>query len=105
MCESVPLVWKFTATSVPASTLPLPETVDWTTPFSAVTTCVDVRAELVGGPISVTARTAMVTASTARTYKYQGLLNLLLMGGPSDVSLSVTSPQWMTPCHHCAAPC
>jgi hypothetical protein len=32
-CESVPLVWKFTLTSLPASTLPVPETVDCTIPF------------------------------------------------------------------------
>jgi hypothetical protein len=49
--ESVPLVWKLTSTSEPASTLPLPETVDWTMPLDAVTICVEVRAELVGAPI------------------------------------------------------
>jgi hypothetical protein len=31
--------------------LPVPVTVDWTTPLSAVTIWVEVRAELVGGPI------------------------------------------------------
>jgi hypothetical protein len=70
--ESVPLVWKSTSRSAPASTLPLPETVDWTMPFSAVTVCVEVRAELVGGPIWAIAKAAMATAATASTYRYRG---------------------------------
>jgi hypothetical protein len=65
--ESVPLVWKFTFMSVPASTFPEPVTLDWTTPFAAVTICVDVRAELVGGPISATASATRVRATTPRT--------------------------------------
>jgi hypothetical protein len=64
-CESVPLVWKFTLTSLPAWTLPVPDTVDWTIPFWALTSCVDVRAELAGGPISATASTATRTEATA----------------------------------------
>ena len=44
---------KLTVTSVPAAMLPVPVTVDWTTPCSAVTISLDVRAELVGAPISV----------------------------------------------------
>jgi hypothetical protein len=55
--ESVPLVLKLASTSVPGSMLPLPETVDCTTPFSAVTISREVRPELVGGPISSTAAT------------------------------------------------
>jgi hypothetical protein len=49
-CCNVPLVLKFTFTSVPASTLPLPLTVDWTTPSCAVTSSLAMRAELEGGP-------------------------------------------------------
>jgi hypothetical protein len=60
----VPLVLKLTLTSVPAAILPLPVTVDWTTPCSAVTICFEVRAELVGTPISDTARAATTTAAT-----------------------------------------
>lgn len=78
-CDSVPLVWKFTLTSVPAWTFPLPETVDWTIPFSAVTICVEVRAELAGGPIWAIARTARATAATASTYAYQVRFWRLLM--------------------------
>jgi hypothetical protein len=62
----VPLALKLTVTSVPAAMLPLPVTVDWTTPCSAVTICLDVLAELVGGPISVTASTATAIATTPR---------------------------------------
>jgi len=57
-------VLKLTLTSVPAAMLPLPVTVDWTTPWSAVTISFEVRAELVGTPISATARTATITAAT-----------------------------------------
>jgi hypothetical protein len=63
--DRVPLVWKFTSMSEPASTLPLPVTVDWTIPLSAVTSSVEVRAELVGGPMSEMARMAMAIAATA----------------------------------------
>jgi hypothetical protein len=66
-CERVPLVWKFTFRSVPASTFPVPDTVDCTTPFAAVTICVEVRAELAGGPISATAKATSVRAATPRT--------------------------------------
>jgi hypothetical protein len=65
--ESVPLVWKLAPTSVPAWTFPVPDTVDWMTPFSAVTVCLAVRAELVGTPISVTASTATAAISRAST--------------------------------------
>ena len=54
-CCRVPLVWKLASTSVPGSTLPVPETVDCTTPLAAVTTSREVRAELLGGPSSSTA--------------------------------------------------
>jgi hypothetical protein len=70
---SVPLVLKFTLTSVPACTLPLPETVVCTTPSAAVTVCVDVLAELLGGPISAIASTATATASKPRMYRCHGL--------------------------------
>jgi len=73
-CASVPLVWKLTSTSVPASTLPLPDTVDWTTPSCALTTSVEVRAELVGGPTSETASTTTRTATPASTYICHGRL-------------------------------
>jgi hypothetical protein len=62
-----------TVTSVPAAMLPLPVTVDWTTPCSAVTICRDVRAELVGGPICDTASAATAIARTPRAYRSQGL--------------------------------
>ncbi|MGB0095408.1 MAG: hypothetical protein WBP81_23080 [Solirubrobacteraceae bacterium] len=52
-------------TSAPACTFPLPETVDWTTPVSAVTISRDVRAELLGGPTSMTANAATATAASA----------------------------------------
>jgi hypothetical protein len=75
-CWSVPLVLKLTVTSVPASTLPLPETVDCTTPSSAATTSREVRLVLPGGPISVTARTMTATATSPSTYRYHGLAGL-----------------------------
>ena len=58
---------KLTSTSVPASTLPVPVTVVWTTPSSAVTTSFEVRAELVGGPISRIATITTATATIAST--------------------------------------
>jgi hypothetical protein len=64
---------KLTVTSVPAAMLPLPVTVDWTTPCSAVTTSRDVRAELVGGPICDTASAATTIARTPSRYRSQGL--------------------------------
>jgi hypothetical protein len=70
---SVPLVLKLTVTSVPAAMLPLPVTLDWTTPCSAVTISRDVRAELVGGPICDTASAAIATATTPSRYRSQGL--------------------------------
>jgi hypothetical protein len=78
-CDSVPLVWKFTLTSAPAWTFPLPDTVDCTIPFSAVTICVEVRAELVGGPICASARAAIATAATASMYRCHGRFWRLLM--------------------------
>jgi hypothetical protein len=49
---SVPLVAKFTSSSVLGSTLPVPDTVVCTTPSAAVTSSVEVRAELAGVPSS-----------------------------------------------------
>jgi hypothetical protein len=68
----VPLVWKLTDTSVPACTLPVPETVDWTTPSCAVTSSREVRAELVGGPICVMAKATTAAVSTASRYRGHG---------------------------------
>jgi hypothetical protein len=82
---SVPLVWKFTLRSLPAWTFPVPDTVDWTTPFAAVTICVDVRAELVGGPIWAMAKTTMASAAAASTYRYQGRLWRSLMASLTPV--------------------
>jgi hypothetical protein len=42
------------------------------TPFSAVTVWVEVRAELVGGPIWDTPKTAITTSATARRYRCHG---------------------------------
>jgi hypothetical protein len=53
-----------TSRFVPASTFPVPDTADCTTPLAAVTIWVDVRAELDGGPISATASATRVTATT-----------------------------------------
>lgn len=64
---------KLTVTSVPAAMFPLPVTVDCTTPCSAVTISLEVRAELVGGPISDTASAATAIATTPSTYRSQGL--------------------------------
>jgi hypothetical protein len=55
--------------------LPLPVTLDWTTPCSAVTVSFDVRAELVGGPISETASAATTIATTPSRYRSQGLVD------------------------------
>lgn len=70
---SVPLVLKLTVSSVPAAMLPVPVTLDWTTPCAAVTISFDVRAELVGAPISDTARAATTIATTPSAYRSQGL--------------------------------
>jgi hypothetical protein len=89
MFASVPLVWKFTLRSVPASTFPLPDTVDWTIPFSAVTICVEVRAELVGAPIWAIASTATATATSASAYRCQGRLRRSPMVCPPTVGAHV----------------
>jgi hypothetical protein len=69
---SVPLVAKFTASSTPGSTLPLPDTVDCTTPSSAVTTSLEVLAELVGAPTSLTPSAMITIATTPNRYRYHG---------------------------------
>jgi hypothetical protein len=69
---SVPLVWKLASTSVPASTLPVPVTVDWTTPEAAVTVSVDVRVDRVGGPSSMTAATTTAANSAMSPRTCQG---------------------------------
>jgi hypothetical protein len=73
---SVPLVWKLASTSVPGSTFPVPVTVDCTTPLAALTTSVDVRAVLVGGPSSSTAATTAAASSAAIPRMCQGILML-----------------------------
>jgi hypothetical protein len=50
---------------MPGSTLPVPVTVDWTTPFAAVIVSLDVRAELVGGPICRIANTTAAANTTS----------------------------------------
>ena len=60
---------KFTVSSVPAAMFPVPDTLDCTTPCAAVTISLEVRAELVGGPISVMASTATTIATTASAYR------------------------------------
>ena len=71
---SVPLVWKLASTSVPGSTFPVPVTVDCTMPEAAVTVSVDVRAELVGGPSSITAATMAAANTATRPRMCQGTL-------------------------------
>lgn len=50
---------------------PVPDTVDWTTPDSAVTTSREVRATLLGVPSSITAATATATPTSASRIKCQ----------------------------------
>jgi hypothetical protein len=69
---SVPPVAKLTAWSTPGSTLPLPETVVWTTPFAAVTVSFEVRAELVGVPSSVMPMAMTTAATPASPMTYHG---------------------------------
>jgi hypothetical protein len=66
---SVPLVAKSTSSSTPASTLPLPLAVVWTTPHSESTVSVSVRAELVAVPSWEIARMATTTAAAPSTYR------------------------------------
>jgi hypothetical protein len=73
MLFRVPLVWKLTSSSTPGSTFPLPETVLWTTPSAAVTSSVDVRAELVVVPIWVMEKTITAIATAASRAMYHGL--------------------------------
>jgi hypothetical protein len=70
---------KFAATSVPGSTLPEPDTVDWTTPRSAATIWRAVLAELAGAPISSTAAAATAAPITPRTTRCQDPLGRLLV--------------------------
>jgi hypothetical protein len=67
----VPLVWKLTESSTAGSTSPDPVTVDCTTPRSAVTICLVVRAELVGEPMSRIPSTTATTPTAASTIRYQ----------------------------------
>jgi hypothetical protein len=75
--------------------LPVPETVDWTMPFSAVTIWVEVRAELVGAPIWATARTAIATTATASVYRCQGRFLRLLMVRLPVVDLRAGGGAWL----------
>jgi hypothetical protein len=72
----VPLVPKFSVSSVDGSTLPLPETVVWITPAVACTVSVEVRAELDGGPISVIARAISAAAAAASRTSGNGVVRL-----------------------------
>jgi hypothetical protein len=70
---SVPDVAKLSVSSTPGSTSPLPETVVWTTPFSALTSSVDVRAALVVGvPSWVTPKMITPAATAASRIAYHG---------------------------------
>ena len=75
---------KFTSSSVPAATLPVPETVVWTTPSAALTTSVSVRAELLGVPTCGTAE----PPRRHETKKHQGdgpPPSLLLLNHPDNI--------------------
>jgi hypothetical protein len=70
---SVPEVAKLSVSSTPGSTSPVPETVVCTTPLAAVTSSVDVRAELVGGvPSWVIPKTITPAATAASRIAYHG---------------------------------
>lgn len=70
---SVPEVPKFSVSSTPGSTSPLPETVLWTTPLSAVTSCLDVRDVLaVDVPSWVMPKMTTAAATPASSMMYQG---------------------------------
>jgi hypothetical protein len=69
----VPEVAKFSVSSTPGSTSPLPETVVWTTPLAALTSSVDVRAALVVGvPSCVTPKMMTPAATAASRIAYHG---------------------------------
>jgi hypothetical protein len=102
---SVPLVLKFASTSVTGSTLPLPVTVDWTIPFSAVTISRVVRAWLAGGPISVSAATTTAAPTSTSSSMCQGRLgpdvirgraSSFAMPGHQEMNLSDPPERW--PC-------
>ena len=65
--------------SMPGSTVPLPATVAWTTPSVALTSSVEVRAELVAGaPSCVIAKMMMAAAAAASSATYhRGTTRLL----------------------------
>jgi hypothetical protein len=67
MLDSVPVVRKFASTSTPGVMLPVPLTVDWTTPRAAVTIWVEVRVDAIGVPTSNTPATSSATPSAAST--------------------------------------
>ena len=70
---SVPEVSKLSVSSTPGSTSPLPETVVWTTPLAAVTSSVEVRAELVVGvPSWVMPKMITPAATAASRIAYHG---------------------------------
>ena len=88
---SVPLVWKLASTSVPASTLPVPVTVDCTTPLVAVTISVEVRVDAAGAPSSMTAATTAAANTAIRPRTCQGIrrfTQLLLLAGRSPVQFA-----------------
>jgi hypothetical protein len=81
----VPLVAKLSVTLVAGSTLPLPDTLLWTTPRAAVTVSVEVRAELFGVPMSAIPNAIMAAAIAARMYRCQ-----LLAVGSRRLLISVS---------------
>jgi hypothetical protein len=89
-CARTPLSLKFTSRSVLGSTFPEPVTVDCATPFCAVTTSCEVRAELDGAPICSTPAVTITTATSARTMMYHGRGRRAL----TDVSLLCSGGSW-----------
>lgn len=70
---SVPDVAKLSVSSTPGCTSPLPETVVWMTPFSAVTFSFEMRAEVaVDVPSWVTPKMITAAATAASRMTYQG---------------------------------
>jgi hypothetical protein len=72
--------------SVPASTFPVPEVLDWMTPFCAVITCREVRDVLEGVPSSAMASRTTPTAASPRRYRCQGTVRLLLV---ADIATTI----------------
>ncbi|MEA2213084.1 MAG: hypothetical protein QOF83_3032 [Solirubrobacteraceae bacterium] len=98
--DRVPLVRKFAVTSTPGARFPVPLTVDWTTPRSAVSTCVEVRVLLVGGPTSSAPATSKATPTAARASRGQlprrrALRGTRQPGWAGDVASAADCRGWM----------